>query len=366
MVRCSKPQFNCPEVHDSWKNIAFGKLFIFSQNRIWSKSCMKVLWQLSGNLDKIAIQVSTETFWTKNVLFLIKTIFFLFTDSHWCVFEDPKKTILSVLSIRHSTYPEERLNEILSYKELELFYHLRTLNEKSLEFLPETSSQLSKVYLRVQATFTGKLFFWKMCKVFCPFCKLSEWASFLSELFSAGFLQLYSRLPEDLFQEELLVWEFFFNSSTIFGFERKIFGLVATTVLRHCQKCTFSDGEENEGNIILKKRIKPQQFSDFRVDRSVPWGAIFESSLQVYFFVSKATFRIKIYLLNKKFFVEFLDFELNFFGLFTRRFGHDFWICIYVSIGTSSPRTFSLKKGVFANSSVCRWNFFLFSSNNLR
>ena len=32
LVRCSNPQFNCPEVHDSWKNIAFGKLLIFFSN----------------------------------------------------------------------------------------------------------------------------------------------------------------------------------------------------------------------------------------------------------------------------------------------------------------------------------------------
>ena len=33
LVGCSKRQFNCPEMHDSWKNIAFGNLF-FSQIRI--------------------------------------------------------------------------------------------------------------------------------------------------------------------------------------------------------------------------------------------------------------------------------------------------------------------------------------------
>ena len=32
LVRCSKPQFNCPEVHNSWKNIAFGNLLIFFSN----------------------------------------------------------------------------------------------------------------------------------------------------------------------------------------------------------------------------------------------------------------------------------------------------------------------------------------------
>ena len=111
-VRPSKLQFNSPEVHNSWEQTAFGNLLIFSQIRVWSKSCWKVLWQFFDNLEKIAIQVSTQTFWTKSVLFLIKTIFPLFTDFHWWIFEHSKKTILSVLSIRLSTYPEERLDEI--------------------------------------------------------------------------------------------------------------------------------------------------------------------------------------------------------------------------------------------------------------
>ena len=109
-VRCPKAQFNCPEVHNSWQKTAFGILLIFSPSRVWIKSCLKVLWQFFSNLEKIAIQVSTEIFWTKKFLFLMKTIFLLFTDFHWCIFEPSKKTILSVLSMRHSTYPEERLD----------------------------------------------------------------------------------------------------------------------------------------------------------------------------------------------------------------------------------------------------------------
>ena len=38
--------------------------------------------------------------------------FLLFTDFYWCIFEHSKKTVLSVLSIRHLMYPEERLDEI--------------------------------------------------------------------------------------------------------------------------------------------------------------------------------------------------------------------------------------------------------------
>ena len=112
LVRCSKPQFICPEVHGSCKKTASGNLLIFPQIRIWSKPCLKILRQLFDNLEKNAIQVSTGTFWTKNVLFLIKTNFFSFTDFDRCIFEHSKKTILSVLSIRHSTYPQERLDEI--------------------------------------------------------------------------------------------------------------------------------------------------------------------------------------------------------------------------------------------------------------
>ena len=37
-------------------------------------------------------------------------------------------------------------------------------------------------------------------------------------------------------------------------------------------------------------------------------------------FLSKATIRTKLYLSNKNFFVEVLDFEQNIFGLFTRSF----------------------------------------------
>ena len=84
----------------------------FSHVRIWSKSCSQVLRQLFASLKKIAIQVFTETFWRNSVLFLTETIFFSFTDFDRCIFEHSKKAILSVLSIRHSTYLEEWLDEI--------------------------------------------------------------------------------------------------------------------------------------------------------------------------------------------------------------------------------------------------------------
>ena len=197
--------------------------------------------------------MSIETFWRNIVLFLTDTNFFRLRTLIDAILNIQGKLICQFCQHGFQRIQRNDWMKFLSYKELELFYRFWTLNEKSLEFLPETSSQLSKLYLRVQATFTGKLFFWKMCKVFCPFCKLFEWASFLSEFFSAGFLKLYSRLPENLFDEELLVWEVFFNSSTIFGFSVLWRQLCCSIV----KSALFPRAEQNEGNIILKKRIKP-------------------------------------------------------------------------------------------------------------
>ena len=43
-----------------------------------------------------------------------------FTDFDRCIFEHSKKTILSVLSIPHSTYPEERLDEIFFLQKIRI------------------------------------------------------------------------------------------------------------------------------------------------------------------------------------------------------------------------------------------------------
>ena len=159
LVRCSKPQFSCPEVHDSWKNFAFGNLLIFFQNRIWSKSCMKVFWQLSDNFDKTAIQVSTETFWTKMFSFWSKPFFSCLRTHFWLIF------------LRQG---------------------------------------LQNCTLRTRGSFRGKTFGVR----------------------------------------------FFFNFSTVSGFERNFFGLIATTLQQHCQKCTILKGETNWGRYCVEKTYK--------------------------------------------------------------------------------------------------------------
>ena len=253
LVRCSKPQFNFPEVHDSWKNLALGKLLIFSQIRIWSKSCMKVLWQPSDNLDKIAIQVSTETFWTKSVLFLIKTIFFLFTDIYWCNFEHSNKTTLSVLSIRHSTYPGERLDEISYLQRIRIVLPFADFEKKISSTAAGNFVTVVEMVLRCP-----KYVFWLICSTencafLCLFRILSDSASFLADFCSAGFAKLHSMWQTIFSRKNFWVENFSFNSSNVSGFYRKTLGLMAITVHQPCQKCTFSTSETNWGNNCLEK-----------------------------------------------------------------------------------------------------------------
>ena len=209
------------------------------------------------NIEKTTIQVSTQAFWTKNVLFLIKTIFFLFTDSHWCVFEDPKKTILSVLSIRHSTYPEERLDEISFLQWIRIILQFRTLREKPLEFLPETSSQLSKLYLRVQATFTGKLFYWKCAKFFVLFVNCLSELRFCLYFFRQGFWSCTLGCQKIFSRKNFWCENFSSILQPFSSLSEKISVWWRQLCCSNVKSALFPTAKQNEGKIILKKRIKP-------------------------------------------------------------------------------------------------------------
>ena len=161
---------------------AFLKMLIFSQIRIWSISCLKVLRQLFDSLEIITIQVSTETFWRNNVLFLTDTKLFrlrTLTDAIW--------NIQRKLFCQFCQYGIQRIQRIdwmkfFSYKELELFYHFWTLNEKSVEFLPENFVTVVENVLACPGYVFLLFFLWKLCKFFMSFCILIDSASF-----SAGF-----------------------------------------------------------------------------------------------------------------------------------------------------------------------------------
>ena len=60
-------------------------------------------------------------------------------------------------------------------------------------------------------------------------------------------------VPEDLFEAKRLVLDFFFFSSTVSGFERKLFGFMAKTVRQPCQKWTFSASGTKRRKFCFKK-----------------------------------------------------------------------------------------------------------------
>ena len=81
----------------------------------------------------------------------------------------------------------------------------------------------------------------------------------------------------------------------------------------------------------------------------------------------KATFLIKLYLPNKKFFLSFLDFEQNLFGLLTRKFCALFSQLQLRVHSNVFIRNIFFKKGIFSKtSSVFLRSFFMFWSENLR
>ena len=233
---------------------AFLKMLILSQLPIWSDSCSKILRQLFASWEKIAIQVTTETYWRNKVLFLTETIFFSFTDFDRCIFEHSKIIILSVLSKRHSTYPEERLDEISSLQRIRIVLPFPDFESK-MSWLPawklRHSCRNCSCVSRLRFPFNFLIL--KKCAHF-----IVLFVSWLIQLHFCWFFlgsvcktALY--LPEDLFEAKLLVLDFFFNSSTVSGFERKLFGLMKKTVRQPCQKCTFSASGTKRGEYCFEK-----------------------------------------------------------------------------------------------------------------
>ena len=146
--------------------------------------------------------------------------------------------------------------KFLSNKELELFYRFRTLNEKSPQLLPENIVTVVEIVLRCPGYVFRLNNFFEKCAIFLSFSYF-DWFSFIFAWFFVGRVcktALY--VPDELFKENCLVWDFFFNSSTVSGFERNIFGLMVTTVRQHCQKCTFSASGTKWGKNSFEKMYK--------------------------------------------------------------------------------------------------------------
>ena len=136
LARCSKLHFKCPEEHDSWKKLLFENVDFFSNSdleQILYESFVATLRQLRDHYNPSVHRNILNKYCSLFDLYQ----FFSFMDIDRCNFEHSKKTICQFCQ-----YGIQRIQRIdwmkfLSYKELELFYHFWTLNEKSLEFLPE-------------------------------------------------------------------------------------------------------------------------------------------------------------------------------------------------------------------------------------
>ena len=206
-----KTAFQLPWGAQILKKNCFWKMLIFFQLRTWSKSFSKVLRQLFDGLEKITIQPSTETFWRRKVLVLTETIFFRLRT-----LTEAFPNIQTKLFYQFCQYGIQRIQrndwmKFLSYQKLELFYHFWTWNERSTEFLPENFVTFVEIVLACPGYVFRLIFFWKICKSFMSFLYL-DWFSFICGWnFLGRVCKTALYVPEDIFEEKLLVWEFVFQ-----------------------------------------------------------------------------------------------------------------------------------------------------------
>ena len=143
------------------------------------------------------------------------------------------------MSIRHSTYPEDRLDEISFLQRIRIVLPFLDFEWK-ISWIP--ARKLCHGCLNVLACpgYVFLIFFlWKLCNFFCPFVfwliQLHFRLNFLRQC-----LQNCTLRARGSFRGKTVDVRFFFISSTVSGFERKFFGFMAKTVRQPCQKCTFS------------------------------------------------------------------------------------------------------------------------------
>ena len=179
----------------------------------------------------------------------------LFDQNRFCclrTFTDAFLNIQRKLFCQFCQYDIQRIQrndwiKLLSYKELELFYHFRTLNEKSPPLLPGNFVKVVKIVLRCPGYVLRLIYSIENCSFLCLFRILIDSASFLADFGSVGFAKLHSMCQTNFSRKNFWFENFSFNSSTFSWFYRKTFGLMAITVCQPCQKCTFSASETNWG-----------------------------------------------------------------------------------------------------------------------
>ena len=143
---------------------------------------------------------------------------------------------------------------------------------------------------------------------------------------------------------------------------------MAKTVRQPWQKCTFSASGTKRRKFCLEKKYQFSKIFWFQGGSFRTFSGIFQKIVKIGVFVSKEKFWIKKCLSSKKVFVSFLNFWAQPFSDFWLEvFGNDFQNCNYLSIATSSWRTFPLKKVFFPHSSsVFKRKFSVFSAKILQ
>ena len=209
--------------------------------QIWFKSFVATFRQLRENCNPSV---------HRNIL---KKEIFPFTDFDRCNFEHSRKTILSVLSKRPSTYPEERLDEISFLQRIRIVLPFLDF-EWILSWIPagklchscRKCSCVSK--LRFPAIFFVKIVQILFVLFVFWLIQLHFWLNYLRQDLQNCTLRAW--LP---FRVKTIRVRFFFISSIVSGFERKFCGFMAKTVRQPCQKCTFSASGTKPRKICLEK-----------------------------------------------------------------------------------------------------------------
>ena len=155
LARWGQLLFSYPAEHVSWKIFTLAKPDIFFKSPSWSKTFSIVVRNLFDSIVKSGIYVSLKLSEEKEFSFWHKCFPYSFEDFDRNIFEFSVKKFCRKL---HSTYPEGKKwwNFLLSEN-----WNCSTTSgiwmKNLLNSCWKTSARLSKVYLRVQATFEGKI-----------------------------------------------------------------------------------------------------------------------------------------------------------------------------------------------------------------
>ena len=170
------------------KKTAFGKDWFFNKFGTGANFFLMTQGKFSSAQWKVQSTCSQKHSEEKMFSFLTQTYFSgLGTLTEAFLELSDKNNFLSFVENCIQRIRRILLMKILLFRNLELFNQFRSLKKESRDFFWITSERLSKLYLRVQATFGGKNLFLK-CAIFrCILCILIHLSFFLSEFHWLGF-----------------------------------------------------------------------------------------------------------------------------------------------------------------------------------